>query len=83
MVFSGYWNQEDAYNESVINGWLITKDMVWRDNDGYYYMIGRSDDIINVGGEKVAPAEVEEIAQSIVGIRECACIGVKDREGVL
>jgi long-chain acyl-CoA synthetase len=83
MIFSGYWNQEELYSDSVRDGWLITKDMVWRDKDGYFYMLGRADDIINVGGEKVAPSEIEEIAVSVDGLGECACVGVKDTEGVL
>ncbi len=83
MIFSGYWNQPELYSDAVRDGWLITKDMVWRDKDGYFYMLGRADDIINVGGEKVAPSEIEEIAQNISDIGDCACVGVADEDGVL
>lgn len=46
-------------------------------------MLGRADAIINVGGEKVSPVEVENIAQEFEQIRECACIGIEDPDGVL
>ena len=51
--------------------------------DGFVYMLGRADDIINVGGEKASPIEIENTASLCPGIRECACIGVEDVGGVL
>lgn len=57
--------------------------MVYTDDDGYVYMLGRADDIINVGGEKVSPIKVENIATEYGQIQECACIGVTDPEGIL
>ena len=46
-------------------------------------MLGRIDDIINVGGEKVSPVEVENIASQFEDMDECACVGVPDKEGIL
>lgn len=46
-------------------------------------MYGRSDDLINVGGEKVSPLEVEAVAVRVPGLMECDCVGVPDPEGVL
>lgn len=83
MQMAGYWGQEELTAETVHDGWLMTSDMVYRDEDGYIYMVGRADDIINVGGEKVSPLEVENAAYGYGGIRECACIGVKDEKGML
>ncbi len=83
MQMAGYWNQEELTKETLKDGWLLTSDMIYEDADGYVYMIGRADDIINVGGEKVSPIEVENIASQYESIRECACIGVADPEGVL
>lgn len=83
MVFHGYLKQEDVYSESVRDGWYITNDLVWRDTDGFYYMLGRADNVINVGGEKIAPSEIENALFQFSELNGCACIGVPDREGVL
>ena len=83
MVMTGYWKNEKLTEETLKDGWLLTSDMIYIDTDGYVYMLGRADDIINVGGEKVSPLEVETVAGSFAAIRECACIGVKDPDKVL
>lgn len=83
MQMQGYYHMPEATESTLVNGWLYTNDMVYTDEDGYVYMLGRADDIINVGGEKVSPVEVENIAQEFEKIRECACIGVEDPEGIL
>lgn len=83
MIMAGYWNRDELTAETLKDGWLITSDMVYTDADGYVYMLGRADDIINVGGEKVSPVEVENIASEYEPVRECACIGADDPNGVL
>lgn len=83
MEMSGYWNRPELTAETLQDGWLITSDMVYLDEAGYVYMLGRADDIINVGGEKVSPVEVENIAGEYEHIKECACIGVPDPDNVL
>lgn len=83
MQMAGYWNNKKTTEETLVDGWLLTGDMAYIDVDGYVYMLGRADDIINVGGEKVSPIEVENIAGQYDGIRECACIGVEDTDGIL
>ncbi|MCM1173571.1 MAG: AMP-binding protein [Blautia sp.] len=83
MQMSGYWNMPEATAETLVDGWLITGDMAYEDEEGNIYMLGRADDIINVGGEKVSPVEVENIAGQYEGIRECACIGVEDTDGIM
>lgn len=83
MQMAGYYNLPEINKETLVNGWLYTNDIVYTDEEGYVYMLGRADAIINVGGEKVSPIEVENIAQEFEDIRECACIGVNDPNGVL
>ncbi len=83
MQMSGYWGQEGLTAETIKDGWLLTGDMAYLDEDGYVYILGRVDDIINVGGEKVSPVEIENIAGEYPYIRECACIGVPDPKGIL
>lgn len=82
MQMAGYWNNEAATRETLKDGWLLTGDMAYL-QDGYVFMLGRADDIINVGGEKVSPIEVENIAGQYAFIKECACIGAEDEKGVL
>lgn len=83
MQMAGYWNSPELTAQTLVDGWLLTGDMAYIDGDGYIYMLGRADDIINVGGEKVSPIEVEETAGQYEAVRECACIGVEDPEGIL
>lgn len=83
MQMVGYWGLPEQTAQALQDGWLVTNDLVWRDEDGFVYMLGRADDIINVGGEKASPIEIENTASLCPGIRECACIGVKDVGGVL
>lgn len=77
MEMSGYWRNPETTAETLTDGWLLTGDMVYR-KEGYLFMLGRADSIINVGGEKVSPIEVENIAGQYGQIKECACIGVED-----
>jgi len=83
MQMAGYYHAPEQTAETLVDGWLYTNDIVYTDGDDYVYMLGRADDIINVGGEKVSPVEVENIAAEFEEIRECACIGVDDPEGIL
>ncbi|MBR3042097.1 MAG: AMP-binding protein [Eubacterium sp.] len=83
MVMTGYWKNESLTRETLKDGWLLTSDMIYIDDGGDVFMLGRADDIINVGGEKVSPIEVETIAGGYESIRECACIGAEDPEKIL
>ena len=83
MCMKGYYNLPEENEKALKDGWLYTNDIVYRDEEGFVYMLGRADAIINVGGEKVSPIEVENIAQEFEQIRECGCIGVEDPDGIL
>lgn len=83
-VMQGYWNNPPA-SEAVLktgrNPWekvLHTGDLLRMDTDGYYYFIGRKDDIIKSRGEKVPPKEVETVLYSHPAIREAVVAGVPD-----
>jgi oxalate---CoA ligase len=60
------------------DGWLETGDLGYLDEDGYLFLVGRSDDVINRGGEKIYPREIEEILLAQPGVRSAAVIGVPD-----
>lgn len=83
MQMAGYYNLPEENARTLVDGWLYTNDLVYTDDEGYVYMLGRADAIINVGGEKVSPIEVENIAQEFEQVRECGCIGVKDPDDTL
>ncbi len=78
MCMSGYWKNNKATEETIVNGWLHTGDLVRRDEDGYYYVVGRKKDMFKSGGENVYPAELEKVIRSMPGIREVAVIGIPD-----
>lgn len=79
MQMSGYIGQEELTKQCIVDGWYITSDIVKMDRDGYFYMVGRMDDIINCGGEKISPVEIEELACECEEVLDAACIGVEDR----
>ncbi len=58
-MMRAYWNNEEKYREKFINGWYLSGDRASIDNEGYYWFIGRDDDVINTGGHLVSPFEVE------------------------
>ncbi len=81
MCMSGYYKMPEETQRTLKGGKLYTNDMAYRDEEGFIYMLGRADDIINVGGEKVSPVEVENVCGMYPYVQECACIGAPDRNG--
>jgi acyl-CoA synthetase (AMP-forming)/AMP-acid ligase II len=77
-LMKGYVSQSDATAQTIVNGWLHTRDMGWMDADGYLYLVGRKDDLIIRGGENISPAEVEAVLHTHPAIEEAAIIGVPD-----
>ncbi len=83
-VMVGYWNRPDLTEHMLKPGKLpgervlCTQDFFRMDAEGFLYFVGRSDDIIKTRGEKVSPAEVENVLHSIPGVREAAVIGIPD-----
>ncbi len=74
----GYVNDIEATNAVLKDGVVYTNDIGYIDENGYVYICGRKGDVINVGGFKVAPTEVESIALEYNEIGDCICIGVDD-----
>lgn len=80
MCMAGYWRNEKATKETVKNGWLHTGDLVRRDEEGFYYVVGRKKDMFISGGENVYPPELEQVIRALPGVREVAVIGVPDEK---
>lgn len=77
-TMKGYYNAPELTQE-IKNGQIIyTKDMGYIDDNGFVFILGRNDDIINVGGLKVSPLDVEAVTLSYDGVADCICIAVDD-----
>lgn len=80
-VTPGYWRNEAATRAAFTDdGWLKTGDLARRDEDGFYYIVGRSKEMFISGGENVYPAEVENALAGHPGVVEAAVIGVPDAQ---
>jgi len=71
---TGYWNDEEATRNVLKDGVIRTADLGRIDEKGRLRLLGRGDDTINVGGYKVAPSEVEEVALAFPTVKDCICI---------
>ena len=74
----GYYNDKNATSEKIKNCWLYTGDLGRMDDDGYFYIVGRKNNMIKVGGNKVSPKEVEEVIITIPGVIDCLVEAVED-----
>lgn len=72
------WQDQETYNLYFINGWYLSGDRARRDADGYYWFIGRADDVIKTSGERVGPFEVESALISFPDVIEAGVIGKPD-----
>ncbi|MBK5274146.1 MAG: AMP-binding protein [Desulfuromonadales bacterium] len=77
-MFTTYLNNDEVYQQKFRNGYYYTGDTAYRDSDGYFWFMGRSDDVINTAGHLVSPFEVESALLEIPEIAESGVIGVPD-----
>lgn len=77
-MFRTYLHDEERYNKSFRGEWYITGDLARRDADGYYWFVGRADDIIKTSGHMVGPFEVESVLMEHPAVAEAAVIGKPD-----
>ena len=77
-MFRTYWRNEELYNKSFRNGWYITGDRARMDKEGYFWFIGRADDVINTAGHLVGPFEVESALIEHPAVAEAGVIGKPD-----
>ena len=80
-VMSGYWKDKEKTARTIDkDGWVHTGDMGYRDEDGYFFLSGRTTDMIKRGGELIAPEEVEAILHGHPKVDEAAVVGVPDED---
>ena len=83
-VCSGYWNVSlDEFKKDFYGDYFRTGDCAVMGENGYIYLKSRIKEMINVGGKKVSPMEVEEMINAIPGVEDCACVGVPDEDEIL
>ncbi len=79
-LFKGYWNKPDETARSIRDGWLLTGDLMRKDEAGFCYMAGRLGDMIRTGGMNVYPAEVEPVLITHPKVANAALIGLADEK---
>ncbi|WP_150523251.1 acyl-CoA synthetase [Roseibium sediminis] len=78
----GYWNRPEETQSAFFGDWFLTGDRATRDGDGYYWYEGRTDDVMNAFGYRVAPEEVERVIVSHPAVAEVAVVARPVRDGV-
>ncbi len=73
-----YYRNEAKTAEAMHDGWYHTGDTAWCDEDGYYWYVGRNDDVIKSSGYRIGPFEIESVLLEHEAVRECAVTGVPD-----
>jgi acetyl-CoA synthetase len=77
-MFRGYLREEERYRKCFAGGWYLTGDLARRDADGYFWFVGRADDIIKTSGHMVGPFEVESALMEHPSVAEAGVIGIPD-----
>lgn len=79
-MFNGYYRDEQLTQKVWRDGIYYTGDMAWRDEDGYYWFVGRADDVIKSSGYRIGPFEVESALMEHPAVLECAITAVPDED---
>lgn len=82
QMMVGYWKAPKLTKETIVDGWIHTRDMGYLDEDGYLYLVDRKSDMIISGGFNVYPREVEEVLYQHPAVLEAAVVGVPDEKWV-
>ncbi|WP_110943463.1 long-chain-fatty-acid--CoA ligase [Virgibacillus senegalensis] len=78
QVMKGYWNREEETEQVLRDGWLLTGDIGYMDERGYFYVVDRKKDMIIAGGYNIYPREVEEVLYEFPGVQEVVIAGIPD-----
>jgi acetyl-CoA synthetase len=77
-MFRGYLKEEERYRKCFVDGWYLTGDLAKHDGDGYFWFVGRADDVIKSAGHLIGPFEVESTLMEHSAVAEAGVIGVPD-----
>jgi acetyl-CoA synthetase len=78
-IMRGYWNNDEKFQEKFVNGWYLSGDKASIDKEGYFWFVGRDDDVINTGGHLVSPFEVESTLLEHPAVGESAVVSKPDQ----
>ena len=77
-LFLGYYNDKEHTDEAWFGGYYHTGDTAWRDEDGYFHYVGRTDDLIKSSGYRIGPFEIESVIMELPYVLECAVTAAPD-----
>jgi acetyl-CoA synthetase len=77
-MFRGYLHEEERYQKCFAGGWYLTGDLAQRDENGYFWFVGRADDVIKSAGHLIGPFEVESALMEHPAVAEAGVIGKPD-----
>ena len=80
LIMKGYWKNQEATAETIVDGWLHTGDIGYLDEDGYVFITDRKKDLIIKGGENISPREIEEAIYTHPAVAECAVVGIPSED---
>ncbi|AGX05760.1 acyl-CoA synthase [Bacillus sp. NRRL B-14911] len=78
QVMKGYWNRPEDTAQTLRDGWLLTGDLGYMDESGYFYVVDRKKDMIIAGGFNIYPREIEEVIYEHPGVQEVVAAGIPD-----
>jgi long-chain acyl-CoA synthetase len=78
QVMKGYWNRPEDTAQTLRDGWLLTGDLGYMDEDGYFYVVDRKKDMIIAGGYNIYPREIEEVLYEHPDVQEVVAAGIPD-----
>jgi long-chain acyl-CoA synthetase len=79
QIMQGYWHKEELTSSALRNGWLHTGDLARMDQEGFFHLVDRKDDLIISSGFNIYPGEIEEILRKHPKVKDAAAVGVPDR----
>lgn len=82
-ICSCYWNKHEKTKSTFLGEWINTDDKYYRDEEGFFYYVGRSNDMLKVGGIWVSPVEVESCLIAHPAVLECAVVGATDKDDLV
>ena len=77
-LFKGYYNDEEGTNKVWHDGYYHTGDLAWKDEDGFYWYVGRADDVIKSSGYRIGPFEIESVIMELPYVLECGVSAAPD-----
>ena len=78
VVFSGYEDAPDKNASAFLNGWFMTGDVGYLDDEGYLYLTGRKKELINKGGEKISPQEIDQVLMTHPAVQQAMAFRIQD-----